>query len=282
MQETIAGGNVVWPVVWRLMSGLNASLLGEADSRIVSIRPSTDQSSPSIEQLHTAATAPGLLSQPAYAQFGQGIRMRPTIAGDYIRLNYLVSYQEYIAPGSSGYSFRRFTTDLSHQFPLYSKTRSLLPLDHNGPDDCSTDATDAAHKCPLVITRNLEGSFGLRFLLSESIVPAGNMEPFYLQPTLGGSDINGNPSLSSYQDYRYRAPNLMLIRASFEHSIYTWPLGIALMIDEGKVAERRSDIDFSHLAHSYSAGLTLRAGGFPMVYLLFSWGGMRALTRQAR
>ena len=45
------------------------------------------------------------------------------------------------------------------------------------------------------------------------------------------------------------------------------------MIDEGKVADRRSDIDFSHLVHSYSAGLTLRAGGFPMVYLLFSWGG---------
>jgi hypothetical protein len=25
--------------------------------------------------------------------------------------------------------------------------------------------------------------------------------------------------------------------------------------------------------HSFSTGLTLRAGGFPQVYLLFSWGG---------
>jgi hypothetical protein len=109
--------------------------------------------------------------------------------------------------------------------------------------------------------------------LSESIVPANHSVPFYFQPTLGGSDINGNAMLPSFEDYRFRAPNLMFVRASFEHSIYTLPLGIALMIDEGKVGQHRSDIDFSHLQHSYTAGLTLRAGGFPMVYLLFSWGG---------
>ena len=45
------------------------------------------------------------------------------------------------------------------------------------------------------------------------------------------------------------------------------------MVDEGKVAMRPGDLDFSHLAHSYAAGLTLRAGGFPMVQLLFAWGG---------
>ena len=66
----------------------------------------------------------------------------------------------------------------------------------------------------------------------------------------------------SYQDYRFRAPNVMFFRASFEHSIYKWPVGFTAMVDEGKVAEQRGDIDFSHLVHSYSAGLTLRAGGF--------------------
>jgi hypothetical protein len=64
-----------------------------------------------------------------------------------------------------------------------------------------------------------------------------------------------------------------LFRASFEHSIYKLPIGVVLMLDEGKVANRRSDIDFSHLQHSYTAGLTLKAGGLPVVYLLFSWGG---------
>jgi hypothetical protein len=41
----------------------------------------------------------------------------------------------------------------------------------------------------------------------------------------------------------------------------------------GKVTQARSDIDFSHLRHSYSAGLTVRAGNLPQLYLLFAWGG---------
>ena len=35
----------------------------------------------------------------------------------------------------------------------------------------------------------------------------------------------------------------------------------------------RGDFGFSDLEHSFSAGLTLRAGAFPMVTLMFAWGG---------
>jgi hypothetical protein len=105
------------------------------------------------------------------------------------------------------------------------------------------------------------------------MTPSGNVVPFYFDPTLGGSDINGNSSLPSYQDYRFRAPNVLLVRESFEHSIARLPLGIALMADEGKVALTRGGLGLSPWLHSFSAGLTLRAGGFPQVYLLFAWGG---------
>jgi len=127
------------------------------------------------------------------------------------------------------------------------------------------------HTCPAV-TRNLEGSITARFLMNQSFASAGHVVPFYFQPTLGGSDIDGNPALPSYQDYRFRGPNDLLLQAAFEHSIYG-PLGFTAMLDEGKVALQRSDLDFTHLRHSYSVGLTLRAGGFPMVWLLFSFGG---------
>jgi hypothetical protein len=113
---------------------------------------------------------------------------------------------------------------------------------------------------------------GVRLLISESTADAGSAVPFYFQPTLGGSDINGNPALSSYQDYRFRAPNLLLLRESFEHSIWG-PVGFTFMADEGKVALTRGDVDFSNLKHSFTTGLTLRAGGFPQVFLLFAWGG---------
>ena len=264
MRQTIVGANATWPVLqkWHL------SLYGEANGRFVDIRASTGRSSPSIEQLYSAATAPGLASQPAFAQFGQGVRFVPALAGGHIRLNYAVTLKEYVA-GDSTFSFERLTTDLSHEFPLYRRTRRFLPNGFNGPDDCSLSASE--HSCPAV-TRNLEGSITVRFLMNQSFTPAGHLVPFYFQPTLGGSDIDGNPALASYQDYRFRAPNNILAEARFEHSIYG-PFGLTAMLDEGKVALQRGDLDFTHLRHSYSVGLTLRAGGFPMVRLLYAWGG---------
>jgi hypothetical protein len=270
MRQTVLGANAVWPVFRQL----NMSLLGEANGRFVNIRPSLNQGSPSIEQLYTEATAPGLTQQSAFAQFGEGVRIRPQLAGGFVRLNYLAQFQEFVAPGAPQFSFNRFTLDLSHQFPLYRKTRSLIPLDSNGPNDCS--AGISLHDCPPVTggtSRNLEGSFNVRFVMNESFVPSGHVVPFYFQPTLGGSDINGAATLGSYRDYRFRAPNTIFARATFEHSIFSLPLGVVAMIDEGKVANTRGDLDFTHLRHSYTAGLTLRAGGFPQVFILFSWGG---------
>ena len=219
----------------------------------------------------TEANAPGLTGQPGTLQLREGIRIRPILANDVVRLNYNLAYQQYIT--SSNFSFQRLTIDLGHQFALYrTTTRVLEPRFANGPDDCALDPVTHP-ECPKASVRNLEGSVGFRFLTALSMTPGGNVVPFYFQPTLGGSDINGNPSLSSYQDYRFRAPNIMLLRESFEHSIWNLPLGVAFMADQGKVGLTRGDLSSSPWVHSFSAGLTLRAGGFPQVFLLFSWGG---------
>jgi hypothetical protein len=116
------------------------------------------------------------------------------------------------------------------------------------------------------------GSIGLHLLLTESMTPAGNTVPFYFQPTLGGGDLNNQNYMPAYADYRFRAPNLIVVRANFEHSIWG-PVGFQFLYDIGKVAATRSDLDFSHLAHSFGAGLTLRAGGMPQVSFVFAFGG---------
>ena len=265
MRQTIAGGDVVWPV-WKK---LNVSLLGEINSRSVDIRPTTGLPSPSIEKVFTNITAPGLTRQPAFAQFGEGIRFRPAFANGHARLNYLVKFQQFAATGDSTYSFQRLTTDLGHEFPLYRNSRSLLPKDSNGPDDCRASVTGKS--CPAV-SRDREGSVSFRFLMNQSFVATGHTVPFYFQQTLGGTDINGAATLASFQDYRFRAPNNILVRAAFEHSIYG-PLGFAATADAGKVALQRGDLDFTKLRHSYSVGMTLRAGGFPMIFLMFAFGG---------
>lgn len=290
-REVIAGTDIIKPIAGRW----NLSLLGEANGRFVDIRPATANGSGPIQSLYSEASAPGLTTQPGFLQLGESIRMRPIFWSDRIRLNYSGSYQQFFAPSNSHYNFQRFTADLSHDFALYgSTTRITWPRDSNGPDQCSVDYVREYHGCSLdkkkqlaeceeqngkdsepctVISRNLQGTIGVRFLLSTSFTQGSNVVPFYFQPTLGGGDLNNYVSLPSYQDYRFRAPNVLLFRQSFEHSIGSLPLGFALMADEGKVALLRADLGPNPWLHSFSAGLTLRAGGFPQVYLLFSWGG---------
>jgi hypothetical protein len=206
-----------------------------------------------------------LSSQPGFAQFGQGIRIRPAIGN--LQLNYLGKLQEFVASNSE-FSFLRWTVDLDHTYWLYGKSLSGTS-ETLGPDSCAP----RGEQCPPVShTRNRSGSIGVRFLLAESITSASSAVPFYFQQTLGGSDINGMMSLGSYQDYRFRAPNLLLLEESFEHSIWG-PFGLKFMADQGRVALQRSDIGFSDLKHSFAAGLTLRAGAFPMVSFMFAWDG---------
>jgi hypothetical protein len=291
MRQTIVGASVIKP----FYAKLSAAFYAEMNGRFVDIFPSLGQPSPTIGALYTEATAPGLTNQPSTLQLGEGVRMRPVLFDDRLHLDYNLNYQQYVAPGGAAFSFQRLTTDLSHQFAIYRKTtRFILPRDTNGPDECSIDRDSENaecfvdkfaqhHECLTAqgaksseckeLSRDLQGSFGVRVYSALSMTPGGDIVPFYFQPTLGGSDINGNQSLSSYQDFRFRAPNVLLIRESFEHSLGSLPLGFTFMVDEGKVALTRGGLGSSPWLHSFSAGLTLRAGGFPQVYLLFSWGG---------
>lgn len=270
MSETIVGGSAIKPVFeWAAIRKLNLALLGEVNGRFVDVRGEHGQSEPSIEALYTNVTAPGLTSHPGSVQLGEGLRIKPMI-GDSFQLNYMGKFEQFFVPSTSRNSFLRWTVDLDHAYYLHGYTNSApKSAEGVGPDSCAP----AGEPCPKIsYSRNLNGSIGARILLSESITSGSSVVPFYFQQTLGGSDINGALSLGSYQDYRFRAPNVLLLQGYFEHSIWG-PFGLKLMADQGRVALTRSDLGFSHLKHSFAGGLTLRAGGFPMVILMFAWGG---------
>ncbi len=198
------------------------------------------------------------------------MRIRPTFLSDHVQLNYKLTFQEFIAPGSQ-YSFNRFTADFAHDFPIYGNLFLIRSRPFNGPDECRTDPQ--ARKCPPVAKgRDVSGSIGLRFVYSESFVSAANAVPFYFQPTLGGTDMNGTSYCRVIRITVSALPIFYCCVASFEHSIWG-PLGFLFMADEGKVALTHSELDFTHLKHSFATGLTLRAGGVPAVSLLFAWGG---------
>jgi hypothetical protein len=269
LTQTIAGGSAIVP-----LGRGGISLYAELNGRIPQLRPDTRETVPTIGALYTEATAPGLTTQPSFLQPGLGVRLQPTIFAQHLRLNYLAEFQDFTALGNSAYSFRRWTTDLNHEFPLDTKVHLTAASDQNGPDSCTPDPND---KCPspthVSTAINHEGSVAIRLLMTGSVADAHSNVPFYFDPTTGGSDLNSNPILSSYPDYRFRAPNLILLRGTVEHAIPKVPLGAYFSADAAKSALTRSDIDFSNLRQSYTVGLTVHAGGLPVVYLLFSWGG---------
>lgn len=294
--ENITGVSAIIPLNG-LFQPARMAIVAELNGRFPSLRSGTSSSIPTVNQIFNESTAPGLTSQTAYFQPSEGLRLEPGFFKNRIRLNYLFQFQQYLA-GDSAYSFRRWNADFSHEIPLYSLMPARLAkayytnrpsqLINNGPDDCTGNNSgrniplqraasvkdNPARPCPIIsTTEKLEGAISLRLFFSESFASRGSAVPFYFMPTLGGSDINSAPMLASYPDYRFRAPNLLLLRGTIEHSVGKFPIGAIFSIDEGKVALRRDDIAFDHLRHSFSAGLTVRAGGLPVVYLLFAWGG---------
>jgi hypothetical protein len=269
LRETIAGASAIVP-----LGRAGLSFYGEFNGRLPQLRGSYDHSVPSIEQVYTEATAPGLASQPAFIEPGVGARLQPVLFKEHLRLHYFAEFQDFSALGNGAYTFRRWTTDLGHEFPLDTKVHLRAANDQAGPDSCSPDLNVPCPSATHVSTSlNHEGSIGIRLLMTGSAAYARAAVPFYFDPTIGGSDINGQPLLPSYPDYRFRGPNLVLLRETIEHSIPKIPLGVYFAADQSKVTLTRSDIDFSNLRDSYTVGLTLQAGGLPVVYLLFSWGG---------
>jgi hypothetical protein len=270
-RQTLVGASVAYPLGGiRALRGLRMSLLGGVTGRFVDIRSATMDQVPSIEQVYDESTAPGLSQQPTVVEFREGIRFKPSVANGWLRFNYLLSAQQFTTSGDAGSSFNRWTFDLQHEIPLYRRVSSTGPREFNGPNECAQALGSTA--CPPVQwSRNRQGSIGFRVLVSAATASDANPVPFYLQPTLGGSDVNGELLLASYQDYRFRGPYLIVMQERLEHSIWG-PFGVFVLAEQGKVALDRASLDFHGLVSSTTVGLTLRAGGFPMVNLSFSWG----------
>ena len=265
LSQTIVGGQVFKPVP----SGrANLMLIGSVRGRFVDVRGNSSEPGRSITDLYDNTTAPGLgVPSARFAQFGESVRLRPSV-GRYVRPSYTAAFDQFLSNADARASFNRFTLDLTHQFPLYRTSRSLRASDQITPNECST--ADDGRCDPVSYDR--DGSITIRFLTTMSWAHEGDAVPFYLQPTLGGSDINGTQLLSGFSDYRFRAPNFIALQERFDHSLWFWePLGFIATAEQGRVALAPGDLSFSGLRTSAAVGLTVRAGGFPQVFLVFGW-----------
>jgi hypothetical protein len=236
VSRTVAGGTIEVPLPQGFFA--SAQLAG------LWVRPAgvPDASVPSIEVRFppAAVTTPAIDTATTYVVYGGGVRWKYPI--DAV---------------TSGYA-----TEIGSTIRAYQETQGL-PLSFARLDVAWTN-----RYAPNVRV----GSFSLAALTSLSFVPAGDAVPFYLQPTVGGTDLSGTSVLRSFSDYRFRAPNRLAVIVEHEHDIIG-PLGSLIFADWGQVSQKASGFDLGSFHHSFGAGVTVRAGNVTVLRAFYAWGG---------
>jgi hypothetical protein len=197
----------------------------------------------SIQQQYTEQTAPGLTTQPPMVH--EQISLNPHARlFEPFEIDYKIAYNLYQDTSTGHFSFRRFEANLEHHYYPQRDKRGRARLD---------------------------SEFLFRWRYSVSDTSAANAVPFYLQETLGGSDIDNQPTLRAFRDYRFRGPNLMMVQVEYDRRLcqeckpcgqgtlrtVCTHLGLLVAYDAGKVALRKSDLDFSGMRQSFGGGFAI-------------------------
>jgi hypothetical protein len=214
------GLGVSVPLAWWVNLG------AKAEGVWTDLGPASTSTTPSVAGIYNELEAPGIGSQPPFSHFQFYVRPHLPNQEPY-RLIYKIGYEYYQAHGLP-YSFGRFRADLLHNFYLEKSRRR----------------------------RNDGSILSIYGRLTLSQTSGSNVVPFFLQDTLGGTDINGDPALRAFADYRFRAPDNLVFEVQFERRIWS-VLGIMLFYDTGEVAGQASDLSLAHMRQSVGGGLTL-------------------------
>lgn len=178
-----------------------------------------------LRQIYTGSQSIGLIYQPVMLHSEVFVRPHIGARPPYV-LDYRVGFNWFHDTNTGQYSFSRLTANLQHN----------LFLERPGG----------------VIRR--DSLLNLRAYYSTSFTSANRSVPFYFMETLGGSDINGLPTLRGFKDFRFRGPHLILFQGEYSRRIWG-PIGLMGFYDAGTVGVRRSDLELTNLRHSYGGGL---------------------------
>jgi outer membrane protein assembly factor BamA len=183
---------------------------------------------PSIEQRFSEqAGAPGLAAQPDF------LRRRMWVGVDYrdqpgnARSGglYTASWGDFSDRDTGRYSFGRFDAEVRQYFPIFDKKRLI------------------AVRALFIYTNN----------------QPGGAVPFYMLPTLGGSN-----SLRAYRNFRFHDENALLLNAEYRWEAFSG-MDMALFFDAGEVRHSWRHIDLKDLNTSY--GIGFRFNTYKSVFL---------------
>lgn len=175
------------------------------------------------------AQAPGLGGRMTFVTssvFGQ-LDYRDDPAGPKSGGNYVSEYTWYSDRTAGAFSFRRWDVDVQQYIPFFNKTRRLV----------------------------------LRARMSLTDPVGAGRVPFYLQPTLGGSD-----DLRGFRPFRFRDRNAVVYNAEYRWEVFSGLDG-AVFFDAGKVTPHHGHLSFRDLEVSPGFGLRFNAANRTFVRL---------------
>jgi hypothetical protein len=98
------------------------------------------------------------------------------------------------------------------------------------------------------------GKLVLKELLTASYLGSNRLVPFYYQPTLGGTDIEGVEPFVAWLITGCAQAIASCCKWSFT-TTFRGPIGLYGFYDLGKVALNPGDLDFTHLRHDVGVGV---------------------------
>jgi len=187
----------------------------------INVGPGRDHRYASTESVYTAAAVPGLDRQTDFTRYGPFLEFdyRDDKLGPRNGGKYLFQQTWYNDRSLDRYSFRRTDIDLQQYIGLFNRRRV----------------------------------FALRARGVLTDTDAGRAVPFYLQPDLGGSE-----NLRGFRPFRFRDNNMIVVNGEYRWEVFSG-LDMAFFADAGKVAAKRSQINFHDLESSVGFGFRFNA-----------------------
>jgi len=185
------------------------------------IRRGNDSELPGTETLFDDSSAPGLFSQANFLRpglFGQ-VDYRDDPAGPKSGGSYVAQYTLYDDRSLGQFGFHRWDVDVQQYIPFFNRSRRIA----------------------------------LRARMTMTDAKAGQRVPFFLQPSVGGSD-----DLRGFRPYRFTGPNAVVYNAEYRWEIFSGLDG-ALFVDAGKVMSRAGHLAFSDMEVSPGFGFRFNA-----------------------
>lgn len=183
----------------------------------VNVGPGTDKRFVSAEQIYTPSMTPGIDRQTDFARTGLFAQYdyRDFPGGPRKGGNYIARYSWHFDRQLDLHSFRQLDLEVQQYIPFFNERRVIA----------------------------LRGKSVLTY------AGDGQVVPFYLQPTLGGSD-----DLRGFRPFRFYDDNLTVFNAEYRWETFSG-LDMAVFADAGKVFHRRGDWNLDDLEGCYGVGM---------------------------